>query len=170
MPRSVTMTSINSPGPHRVVTSSTITGMRSRNDGTARIVHLDARQFCHPPMPCSRRPSEWVTTLALKFEIDFGRAKNHGIHHGSKVTLAVIVVRSEGRRRDVPRIARDRAHSVEIEGLPVEDIVGESFFEQFDEIFGGPAAHEAGLYSGLFHQLLQIADKRQSDSARASLE
>ena len=67
MPRSVTTTSISSPGPHSVVTSSTMTGMRSRNDGTARIVHPEERQFCHPPMPCSRRPSEWVTTLALKF-------------------------------------------------------------------------------------------------------
>jgi hypothetical protein len=29
----------------RVVTSSTITGIRSRNDGTARMVHPAARQF-----------------------------------------------------------------------------------------------------------------------------
>src|SRR5213082_1748328 len=65
MPRSVATTSISSPGPQSVVTSSTITGIRSRNDGTARIVHPEARQFCQPPMPCSRRPSEWVTTLAL---------------------------------------------------------------------------------------------------------
>jgi hypothetical protein len=74
--------------------------------------------------------------IGVEIEIDFSRAKNYGIHHGSKVTLAVIVVRSEGRRRYVPRIAGDRAHSVEIEGLPVEDIVGEAFFEQFDEKFG----------------------------------
>ena len=67
IPRSVTTTSINSPGPHSVVTSSTMTGMRSRNEGTARMVHPAARQFCQPPMPCSSRPSECVTTLALKF-------------------------------------------------------------------------------------------------------
>src|SRR5580692_10246089 len=66
MPRSVATTSISSPGPHSVVTSCTITGIRSRKEGIARMVHPEARQFCQPPMPCSRRPSEWVTTLALK--------------------------------------------------------------------------------------------------------
>ena len=37
-----------------------------RREGIGRITHLPARQFCQPPMPCKRRPSEWVTTLALK--------------------------------------------------------------------------------------------------------
>ena len=67
IPRSVTMTSISSPGPTIVVTSSTITGIRSRNEGRARIVHPAARQFCQPPMPWRSRPSECVTTFALKF-------------------------------------------------------------------------------------------------------
>ena len=92
--------------------------------------------------------------IRVEIEIDFGSAKNNGIHHRSKVALAVIVVRSEGRCRYMPRIAGDRAHSVEIKGLAVEDIVGESFFEQFNEKFSRPSAHEARLYSGLFHQLL----------------
>ena len=66
IPRSVAMTSISSPGPVTVVTSSTMTGMRSRKEGTARIVHPAVRQFCQPPMPWSSNPSEWVLTLALK--------------------------------------------------------------------------------------------------------
>src|SRR5690348_18031491 len=74
--------------------------------------------------------------IRVEIEIDFGSAKNNGIHHRSKVALTVIVVRSEGRCRYMPRIAGDRAHSVEIKGLAVEDIVGESFFEQFNEEFG----------------------------------
>ena len=58
IPRSVTITSINSPGPVIVVTSSTITGILSRNEGIGRIVHFDAKQFCQPPIPCNKRPSE----------------------------------------------------------------------------------------------------------------
>ncbi len=57
---------MSSPGPHIVVTLSTITGMRSLKDGIGRIVHLENKQFCQPPIPCNKYPSEWVTTLALK--------------------------------------------------------------------------------------------------------
>ncbi len=41
IPLSVTITSISSPGPQRVVTSSTITGILSRKDGIASIVHFE---------------------------------------------------------------------------------------------------------------------------------
>ncbi len=58
MPRSVMTTSMSSPGPVTVVTSSTITGIRLRNDGSARIVQPEYRQFCRPPMPCKSMPSE----------------------------------------------------------------------------------------------------------------
>ena len=105
--------------------------------------------------------------IRVEIEIDFGSAKNNGIHYRGKVALPVIVVRSEGRCRYMPRIAGDRAHSVEIKGLAVEDIVGESFFEQFNEEFGRTPADKAGSYSGFFHQLLQIADKGESNSAGA---
>src|SRR5436309_12875279 len=96
--------------------------------------------------------------IRVEVEIDFGSAKNNGIHHRSKAALAVIVVRSEGRCRYMPRIAGDRAHSVEIECLAVEDIVGESFFQQLDEKLGRTAANKAGFYSVLSHQPPPIAD------------
>ena len=41
IPLSVIITSINSPGPQRVVTSSTITGILSLKDGIASIVYLE---------------------------------------------------------------------------------------------------------------------------------
>ena len=65
IPRSVIITSIRSPGPTKVVTLSTIIGIRFLNDGIGRIVHLLNRQFCQPPIPCNIFPSECVTTLAL---------------------------------------------------------------------------------------------------------
>ena len=54
IPRSVTITYIRSFGPQIVVTSSTITGILSLNEGMASIVHLEKRQFCQPPIPCRR--------------------------------------------------------------------------------------------------------------------
>jgi hypothetical protein len=71
MPPSVTTTSISSPGPVKVVARSTTTGMRSRKEGSA--------SMAQPPMPCSRRPSEWVTTLPLKAGSSSGGARDDGI-------------------------------------------------------------------------------------------
>ena len=51
IPLSVIITSISSPGPTRVVTLSTITGIRSLKVGIARMVHLEYKQFCQPPIP-----------------------------------------------------------------------------------------------------------------------
>ena len=52
----------------------------------------------------------------------------------------------------------------------VENVVREAFFQQFDQVLGRSAAHEAGLHSRLLHHLLEIADKRQRNSARTRLE
>jgi hypothetical protein len=62
------------------------------------------------------------------------------------------------------------AHAVEVECLPVENVVREAFFQQFDQVLDRSAAHEAGLHSRLLHHLLEIADGRQRNSARTRLE
>ena len=59
---------------------------------------------------------------------------------------------------------------LEVERLPVEDVVGEALFQQFDQILGRAAANESRLHARLFHHLLEVADKSQSNSAGARLE
>jgi len=70
----------------------------------------------------------------------------------------------------VPRIAADRAHAIEIKRLSVEDVIGETLFEQFDQIFRRTFAHKAGLHASLLHHLFEIAVERQGNSSRACLE
>ena len=48
------------------VRSSRVDGDAALGDDDVDELTGPARQFCHPPMPCSSLPSEGVTTLALK--------------------------------------------------------------------------------------------------------
>ena len=108
--------------------------------------------------------------IAVEIHIDFGCAQDHGIHHGSEISLAVVVVRSEGRRRHMPRIAGDGLHSFEIEGLPVEDVIGQAFLEHFDQVARRSSAHEAGFHSIFFHHAPQEIHEGQCDSSGACLK
>ncbi len=42
------------------------------------------------------------------------------------------------------RVLGDRAHGVEVEGLTVEDVVGQALAQHLDQVAGRAAAHEAG--------------------------
>ena len=98
------MTSINSPGPVSVVTSSTITGIRSRNDGTARIVQPADEAVLPSTDTVQQAPIGVGHDIAVEVDVDLGGAEHHHVNHGGEVPFAVVVVGGEGRGCDVARV------------------------------------------------------------------
>ena len=90
-----------------------MTGMRSRKEGTARRLQQAAVGVSYD--------------VRVKVEVNFSCAQDYCVDHGREVSFAVVVVGCEWGRGDVAGIAGDRLNTVEIEGLAVEDVVGESF-------------------------------------------
>ena len=74
--------------------------------------------------------------VGVKVYVDFGCAQHYRVHQRGEVSLAVIVVRSEWRGRHMARIAANRLHPVEIKGLPIENVISQTFLQQFDEKLG----------------------------------
>jgi len=70
----------------------------------------------------------------------------------------------------MPRIAGDGAHRVEIECLPVENVLGEPFFQHLDQILRRAPTHEARCDARLFHHRLEVLHECQRDAACARLE
>src|SRR5215470_7728285 len=70
----------------------------------------------------------------------------------------------------MPRIAGDRAHSLEVESLPIENVVCEALFQKFHQILCRPSTNKARLYSGLLHHPLEVTHKCQGDSTRPCLK
>ena len=108
MPRSVTTTSINSPGPHSVVTSidddgNAVAERGHGQDGAPR------GQAVLPAADAVQKASVGVGDhIGIEVHVDFGRAQHDRIHHRREVSFPVVVIRSKWRSRDVARIAGDR--------------------------------------------------------------
>jgi hypothetical protein len=124
MPRSVTTTSINSPGPHKCGhliddDRNAVAKRRHGQDGAP------CGQTVLPAADAVQQASVGVgDNVGVEVRIDFGRAQHDGIHEGREVSFPVVVVRSERRSRHVARIVRHRLHAAEIERLPVENVIG----------------------------------------------
>jgi len=112
-----------SPGGERV-TSSMITGMRrgmkdGKDGATSR------QQFCQPPMH-AQASIGMCDYVGVKFT-STSVAPGLRIPQRGEVSFAVIVVRREWRGRHMARIAANRLHAVEIKGLPIENVVSQTF-------------------------------------------
>src|SRR6185369_2570585 len=68
------------------------------------------------------------------------------------------------------RVVGHGANAVEIEGLSVEDIVGEALVQELDEILGRSTAHKACFHAVFFHHRLEILNKRQGDTTSTGLK
>jgi hypothetical protein len=78
--------------------------------------------MAQPPMPCTRRPPEWVTTLPLKAGSGSGGTRDDGVDQSGEAALAVKIVGGKRRSRRVAWVGRDRTYGVEIKGLAIEDV------------------------------------------------
>jgi hypothetical protein len=59
----------------------------------------------------------------------------------------------------VTGIGRHRTYAIDIECLSVKDVIGKSFLQQLDEVFGRTATHKTGFDARVLHHLPEIADE-----------
>src|SRR4051794_29105452 len=108
--------------------------------------------------------------VAVEVDVYFCGAEDDGVYHAGEIAFAVEVVTGKRRGRHVARVPGHGLDRVQIEGLSVEDVLGEAFFEEFDKMLGGAATDEAGLDVGLAHHLAEIVDEGERDAAGSGLE
>ena len=109
--------------------------------------------------------------IGVESSVDFGGAEHDAVEDRGEIAFAVEIVAGERAGIEVPfGVLAHGPHTIEIEGLSVEDIVGESFLEHIDEIFGGAAANEASFDVCLSHEFFQVQGEGEGDSAGAGLK
>ena len=108
--------------------------------------------------------------VGVEVDVDLGRAEHGGVDERGEVALAVPVVAGERAGHDVVGVVAHRADAVQVEGLAVEDVVGEALFEHLDEVFRAAAADEAGLDLPLAHVVAEVDGEAEGGAAGAGLE